>query len=950
MNISFVNMITMALLGWLIALPAGADEKKKLDASVYDGWKSIDRGYSLSNDGSHAAYVIKPQKGDSYLYVYKVSEQRLDSVPRGVSPVFSCANSFIAFTVKPQADTIRALKLKKTKKDKMPKDSLFIRLLDGGQTTRITAVKEWRTPEKGGNWLAYMLEEEVKKKETAEDTLTNKEGSNTQKKEKAEAKEKKSKKAFKSKGKPLVFYRPTTGDSLYVEKVSHYALAENGTAAYVVQSMGDTAEVSKVLRFNPASFNVDTLFTQIGKIEKVASANNGEQCAFYYSPDTADTKLYRLYHYGTKMKAPRMIIDTIHPNLPSQWAARTKGKLKFSENGERLFFEAGERPASEPKDTLTADEKTHLDIWNWKDVDLQPMQKKNMKRDKDPTYDCVYHIRKQQVVQLGNTNQRTVEVPDEGNAQYGILYDSTPYRWARTYSGRWSADVYRVDMLTGEKTLLLNDQAGKAMVSPKGDWMVYYKPEDGQYYSLYIKTGASKLISGGADVNFADELNDTPNQARAYGVAGFSADGKHVLVYDRYDIWKLSLSGKSAALCLTNRQGRKHTTEYRYVKLDKEAKTIDLSKEMLLITFNDVNKQAGFTRLEDGDLQQMMMGDYRVYAPRKAREANVMVWRKSTFKQYPELLISEGDLNDAKVISNTNPQQSDYIWGNIQLVDWVASDGLTHQGLLITPENLDPKKKYPMISYFYERYSDNLHGYRPPAPSRSTVNWNFYASNGYVIFVPDIFYRDGDPGLCAYEAVVSGCLAMADRYPFIDRDNMGIQGQSWGGYQVAHLVTRTNLFKAGMAGAPVSNMTSAYGGIRWGSGMSRQFQYERTQSRIGGTLWEKTSKYIENSPVFFAPQVETPLLMMHNDQDGAVPWYQGIEYYMALRRLEKPVWMLVYNDEQHNLTRRANSKDLSIRMMQFFDHYLKGELMPVWMHDGIPAVKKGKELGYDLVE
>ncbi|MBS2211832.1 S9 family peptidase [Carboxylicivirga mesophila] len=945
MQISTIKTTLILLFASLIFVPSMADEKKQLDASVYDGWKSIDRGYAVSNDGKFVSYVIKPQKGDTYLYLYNVATEELDSVPRGKSPVFSYSNQFVAFNVLPQADSIRALKLEKVKKDKLPKDSLFIMNLSTGEMTKIADISKWSAPKKGGDWVAYLLDKEVKKKDEPKDTTKVEEAIE----EKKDKKDKK-KKSFKSKGKPLVFYRPSSGDSLYIEKVNHYTLAEDGSAAYIVQSIGDTTEVSKVLKFNPQSFTVDTLFKQIGKVEKIASAYDGAQCAFFFSPDTADVKVYRLYHFAPKMKVPQMIIDTLHVALPAEWAARTKGDLKFSKNGERLFFEAGLRPSPEPKDTLVADEKTHVDIWGWKDMDIQPMQKKNLSKEKDPSYNCVYHIKKKQVVQLADEQIKSVEVLDKGNGNIAIGYDSAPYRWARTYSGRWAADIYKIDIITGQRTLLVRNHSGEEAVAENGSWIAYYNANDGQYYSVNIKTGANALISKGANVSFADELHDTPNEATAYGIEGFTSDNKFLVVYDRYDIWKLDLTGKTDAQCLTNGNGRKHTTEYRYVKLDKEEKTVDLAKDWLLTTFNDLNKQSGFSKLSSTGIEEIMMGDYRVYSPIKAKKADVMLWRKSTFTQYPELRLSQGDLTQSKVISNTNPQQRDYVWGDIQLVDWVASDGLTHQGLLITPENLDPNQKYPMISYFYERYSDNLHGYRAPAPSRSTVNWNFYASNGYIIFVPDIFYRDGDPGLCAYEAVVSGCLAMADRFSFIDREHMGIQGQSWGGYQVAYLVTRTNLFKAGMAGAPVSNMTSAYGGIRWGSGMSRQFQYEKTQSRIGGTLWEKTNKYIENSPVFFAPQVETPLLMMHNDKDGAVPWYQGIEYYMALRRLEKPVWMLVYNDEEHNLTRRANSKDLSIRMMQFFNHYLKGESVPVWMHDGIPAVKKGKELGYDLVE
>jgi dipeptidyl aminopeptidase/acylaminoacyl peptidase len=262
---------------------------------------------------------------------------------------------------------------------------------------------------------------------------------------------------------------------------------------------------------------------------------------------------------------------------------------------------------------------------------------------------------------------------------------------------------------------------------------------------------------------------------------------------------------------------------------------------------------------------------------------------------------------------------------------------------------MDPNKKYPLMVYFYERNSDGLHNYRPPAPSASTINIPLFVSNEYVVFVPDIKYTIGFPGQSAYDCIVPGVNTVVSM-GFVDEKNMAIQGQSWGGYQVAWLITRTNMFKAAGAGAPVVNMTSAYGGIRWGTGMSRMFQYEQTQSRIGGTLWEKPWHYIENSPLFMSDRVETPLLMTHNDADGAVPWYQGIEFYMALRRFNKPVWLLVYNGEDHNLVQRKNRKDLSVRLLQFFDHYLKGAPAPIWMEEGIPATLKGKDLGYDIGE
>ncbi|MDD4145455.1 MAG: prolyl oligopeptidase family serine peptidase, partial [Prolixibacteraceae bacterium] len=264
------------------------------------------------------------------------------------------------------------------------------------------------------------------------------------------------------------------------------------------------------------------------------------------------------------------------------------------------------------------------------------------------------------------------------------------------------------------------------------------------------------------------------------------------------------------------------------------------------------------------------------------------------------------------------------------------------------PENIDSTKKYPLLVYYYERNSENLFRHQHPSPSRSVINKTFYSSNGYIVFVPDIVYKVGYPGHSAYEAVISGTQYLLNKYPFINKNKMGLQGQSWGGYQTAWLITRTSMFAAAMAGAPVSNMSSAYGGIRWQTGLSRMFQYEHQQSRIGGSLWEKPLHYIENSPLFYAPDINTPLLMMHNDNDGAVPWYQGIELFVALRRLDKPVWLLNYNGEPHNLkdTSWANRIDLSTRMFQFFNHFLKNQPLPEWMDKGVPAIKKGEELGY----
>jgi len=327
----------------------------------------------------------------------------------------------------------------------------------------------------------------------------------------------------------------------------------------------------------------------------------------------------------------------------------------------------------------------------------------------------------------------------------------------------------------------------------------------------------------------------------------------------------------------------------------------------------------------------------------------VVVFTKEDFETYPNLLVTDLSFKRQLQISDAAPQQNEFLWGTVELVSWTSLDGRKLEGTLHKPANFDPSKKYPMIVNFYEKSSQGLLSYHMPALGRSTIGYHYYTSNKYLIFNPDVYYKEGYPGEDAFNCVMPGITALIEK-GFVDEKHIGAQGHSWGGYQVAYLATRTNLFAAIESGAPVVNMFSAYGGIRWGSGLNRSFQYEHTQSRIGKSIWESPLRYIENSPLFTLDKVNTPILIMHNDDDGSVPWYQGIEFFIGLRRLQKPAWLLNYNEADHWPTKQRDIEDFQIRMAQFFDHYLKEKPMPKWMKDGIPAVDKGVEMGYDLVD
>ncbi|MFV0269921.1 MAG: alpha/beta hydrolase family protein [Draconibacterium sp.] len=498
--------------------------------------------------------------------------------------------------------------------------------------------------------------------------------------------------------------------------------------------------------------------------------------------------------------------------------------------------------------------------------------------------------------------------------------------------------------------MIKKDCRARPMSSPNGNYLYWYNAIDTTRNTYNIATGKEFVVSVPQQIQVADELNDIPNPPSSYGTAGWLQDDKALLVYDRYDLWQVDPENNSAPLNITQ-DGRTNKTSYRLVRFNaKRGEALDTSEPMLLKAFDDASKANSYFSFdwEKPEKKKILLdGNFKLSTPSKAKDADVVVFTKENFQTYPKLLATDLNFKKQVQVSDAAPQQKDFIWGTAELVSWRSLDGLALEGTLHKPENFDPSKKYPMIVNFYEKSSDELLEYRMPETHRSTIDYHYYTSNGYVVFNPDVHYREGYPGESAFNCVMPGITHILEM-GFVDSKRIAAQGHSWGGYQVAYLATRTNLFAAIESGAPVVNMFSAYGGIRWGSGLNRAFQYEHTQSRIGKSIWEAPLRYLENSPLFTLDKIETPILIMHNDDDGAVPWYQGIEFFIGLRRLGKPSWLLNYNDADHWPLKLRDKHDFQIRLAQFFDHYLKDAPMPVWMKEGVPATKKGIEMGYEL--
>ncbi|MDB5243271.1 MAG: peptidase, partial [Spirosoma sp.] len=784
----------------------------------------------------------------------------------------------------------------------------------------------------------------------------------------------------KPKGDDLTLINMVNGSSKTISYVSNVVISDNGqTIFYSKESASDSLKagdktIPGVFLFtteNGQTTLVDTSSRR--KIYKgLAIDKSGKQLTWMASADSvgSDVKVFTLYYKnlaptvsakGKRSKpvalAPpfAVIADTLTAALPKGWSVNEFREPKFADDGNRLYFSSSPIAPKPTRDTLTPDdEKVKMDVWSWTDSRLQPMQQKRLKEEKERGFLTLYDIPSRKITLLANREIPTVAFDEKAPSRYLLGLSDLPYQVQASWDPGHT-DLYLIDTQTGEKKRIANDvMASSPKLSPGGKYAYWFDERDSLWRAWAIAEGKRIDLTRGLPSKFFDEEHDTPNLPGSYGSAGWTTGDRYLWLYDRYDIWQIDPTGREKPVNLTAGWGRKNKIRLRRADLDSDddrlsrrsvENAIDQKSELYLTGIWESDKATGILKSKNGltatEPAVLVRSNHRYFGLNKAKNAPTVTFYRGNFQEPINLFQTDTTLASPVQLTHVNPQQDSIRWGSVELVSWIGTNGTRLEGLLFKPDGFDAGKKYPMLTYFYERNAETLNDYRIPAPSRSTINIPYCVSNGYLVFVPDIVYTAGQPGPNAYDCVVPGVLSLLEK-GFVDRNRLGIQGQSWGGYQTAYIITRTNLFKAAEAGAAVANMTSAYGGIRWETGVSRAFQYEKTQSRIGGTLWDKPMNYIENSPLFFANRVETPLLLMHNDADGAVPWQQGIELFSALRRLNKPVWMLVYNGEGHNLTQRYNAKDLSIRLYQYFDYYLKGAPMPLWMKEGRTSVEKDR--------
>jgi dipeptidyl aminopeptidase/acylaminoacyl peptidase len=915
-------------------------QKKVMEHEDKALWNRI-TNVSISNSGDYVLYTLGPEQQDQTLHLKGIKGKEIMYYERSNGGQFSFDSQYVLFTVNAFKDSIKEMKRKKVKKKDLPKDSLMIYNIAEKSLVKIPNVKSYKLPEKWSGIVTYMLEPKTvnKKKEKKKDTTE------AQKKPK-----KKLKKVSKDNGYHLIIRNLKSGVEDTLKYVHRYSLAKEGKFLTYATSGEELKGNGGIYRYN-AETGERTLLLESHyktKYPQLGISESGRKIGFVVDADSTKSLIKKpnLYAWNQDQSKATLIVSS-EVNDTDMLVSGDQN-LQFSENESRLFFGLRTPPIVQDT-TLLKEEIVNVEVWTYDEPRLYTVQELQVKNDRKKAYLSLFDFEQNKMIPIANTEYNIARYADEGNSSYAVIGNQTPYLLESQWTAQRPMDLQRVNLNTGEKTSLGTKVYGGANLSPKGNYLYGYSRKDSTWFTYNLNTLQYKALTKNR-TQFYNELHDYPDDPRGYGSAGWTENDEKLLIYDRFDIWSFD-PDTGASEDLT--QGRASNTRYRYLKLDQDEKSIPSSGTWLLSTFGEETKHGGFASYSPKrkSVKQLIEGPYSYQRPRLAQDdkKDRILYTRQSFTEFPNLWTSNLSFKSPTQITDANPQQKDYNWGTAELVEWISLDGRPLKGMLIKPENFDPNKKYPMIVNFYEKSSNGLYRHRAPSYGRSTINYPFYASRGYLIFNPDVYYRDGYPGESAFNCVIPGITALIER-GFVDKDNIGVQGHSWGGYQIAYLVTKTDIFKAAESGAPVPNMISAYGGIRWWTGLSRQFQYEHTQSRIGGTPWEYPQRYIENSPIFNIDKINTPLLIMHNDADGHVPWYQGIELFVSLRRLGKPAWFLNYNGEPHWPLKWQNRVDFNIRMAQFFDYYLKGAPKPVWMERGVPALEKGINLGLELMD
>ncbi len=919
----------------LAAAPVAAAQEKPQESPRPIGlqdilnWKSI-RGASLSEDGRWFLYQISPQEGESEVVIRMTKEDKLYRFPIGevsgsAAAGFSSDAKWAAFLSYPGSKETASLR--KARK-RITTKVVLVDLADGEETT-FDGIRRFAFSAENPGFLAlHRFPSEAQEKESE-----------------------------KWSGSDLILRDLKTEKEWNIGNVSEYAFDEKGKwLATIIDAQGQSGNGIQLR--NLATGAVSSLDNDKASYKSLTWTDEGEALAALKGTDddNYEDKLYSIVAYtgfqGTQGLKKIVYIPqedktfpegmTISPNRSPRWTENLDAiifgihEVKTKKDADAKKAEEGEETEDEPPapprkpDTVADEDIPDLVIWHWKDTRLQSMQQVQEQRDKNFNYLAIFRVNEKAFLRLADDSLRDVTIAPKD--MWAIGTDVSVYELAGNLDGRRYRDIYVIDLKTGERRRALEKSRWFYGPSPDGTHLLYYK--DGHFHTYEMASGKSTNITKDVPASFIDTEDDHNVIDPPRPTYGWVKDGVSVLLSDGWDIWNVPVKGGEGVNLTVD--GEENAIRYgRPIRLDPDEEGVDLDGPVYLSIYGEWTKKGGIALIDKGKpgAAKLLWDDAVFSSLMKAKKAETYLFTKQTYKDYPEYYVTGVDLKAGAKITDTNPQQKDILWSSGSLlVDYTSAKGDKLQAALFLPANYVEGKAYPTVVYIYEKNSQNLNRYYAPSPY--SFNKSVYTSHGYAVLMPDIVYKINDPGMSSVWCVLPA-LEAAIGTGVVDKDKVGLQGHSWGGYQSSFLATQTDAFAAIVTGAPLTNMISMYSSIYWNSGSANQPIFESSQGRFYGGYWDNLEAYTRNSPVYFAGKVTTPMVILHNDNDGAVDWNQGIEYFNTLRRLKKPVVMLQYVGENHGLRKPANRKDYGVRMKEFFDHYLMGKPAPKWWLEGV---------------
>jgi dipeptidyl aminopeptidase/acylaminoacyl peptidase len=910
------RLLSAALFHLLLLAPAAAQQKPSLTPADYAKWESFG-ATEMSPDGRWFAYVIQRVDGDGELRYRPLAEDSSRVVPHAFRPTFSRDGRWLAYGI-----GVSTQERERLEKASQPvRSKLGIVDLRSGMTTVIDDVAgfDFSGDSRFISMRGYAAGDR------------------------------------KTEGVDVIVRELATGTQLGFGNVAASAWQDRGSLLALVIDAENRAG-NGVNLYDAATGSVRVLDSDTVRYTGLVWRRDADDVAVLrvmnderYEDATHAILAWR----GVTRARPAVLrLDpTARAAFPADHRIAETRELRWSEDGSTIFFGIRERtqkpvPLVAEADSAangaaaradgTREEPAGVEVWHSADVDIIPEQKVRAGMERNRTLLTAWRLDGDRVVRLADDLREDITLSD---GRYAVLLDGRPHDADRMF-GPVYRDIFVIDVTTGERVPVaprVQHQFGPS--SSTGRYVLYLR--GGDYWSFDVQTRRHTNLTKGLGTSFVNLENDhTIEEKPPYGTGGWTTGDRSVLLYDRYDIWEVRPDG-SRAVRLTD--GAAERVRHRRMWLDPEDRIVDRSKPLYVTLYGEWTKQYGFGRVRgNAGFERLVFADRNFTRLGRAKDADVYFYRVEAFDQSPNFYVGGPDLGAARRITDTNPFQADYAWGRSELIGFRNAQGHELQAALHYPANYEPGRKYPMLVYYYETTSNLIHNYSVPSET-SAYNPTVFTQNGYFVLRPDIVYRGRDPGMSAVEALVPAVERIIEM-GLIDPDRVGLVGHSWGGYQTAFTVTQTDVFRAAVAGAPLTNLISMYLSVYWNTGSTDARIFEISQGRMEVPFWEDVESYIRNSPVFHIEDMNTPLLVAFGDKDGAVEFNQGVELYNAARRAGKDMVLLVYEGENHSLAKKPNQIDYHRRIMQWFGHYLKDEPAPDWITRGVSHTERQREL------